>query len=92
MTADVGTTQQGELLVAAADHHGVVVYSVSLGLDTSSRAFLERIPDYLRGQLQFPCRALVVLEPRWQRILLEPNWPQILLEPNWPREFFPMSC
>ena len=41
VTADVGTTGQGELLVAAGDHHGVVVYSVSLGLDTQEELQLE---------------------------------------------------
>jgi len=31
--------------------------AVSLGLETSSRAFLDRIPDYLDGTLEFPCYA-----------------------------------
>ena len=42
VTADVGTTQQGDLLVAAGDDHGVAaVYSVSLGLDTQEDLQLE---------------------------------------------------
>jgi len=42
VTADIGTTEQGELLVAAGDEAGlVVVYSVSLALDTQEDLSLQ---------------------------------------------------
>ena len=42
VTADIGTSQQGELLVAAGDEAGVVVvYSVSVGLDTQEELQLQ---------------------------------------------------
>ena len=41
VTADLGTTQLEELLVAAGDQQGVVLYSVSLGLDTQEELQLE---------------------------------------------------
>lgn len=49
-SADLPTALGEELLRGAERAH-------ALGLQTSSRGFLERVPDYLNGTLHFPCYA-----------------------------------